>query len=59
LQFVRNDRHETLCQQDPDCFTVSFFFFFFFLFQGAKKTRAAFENEHEKILFPTLFADDE
>ena len=22
LQFVRNDRHETLCQQDPDCFTV-------------------------------------
>lgn len=22
LQFIRNDRHETLCQQDPDCFTV-------------------------------------
>jgi hypothetical protein len=25
FQFVRNDRHEKLCQQDPDCFTVRVF----------------------------------
>ena len=48
LQFVRNDRHETLCQQDPDCFTVSFFLL---LFKGAKKTRAAFEINMNKFYF--------